>query len=178
MRTIDPARSILLMIDMQQRLVPAIDGQEALVATVRRLLDAARLFGVPAVATEQYPKGLGPTLDALAVERGDVLEKTEFDATRNAGFARLLPPERPDVVLAGCEAHVCVLQTALGCLDGKRKVYVVADGTGSRTPENKAAGIERMRRHGAEIVTAEMVLFEWLGGKDSPHFREAMRLIR
>ncbi len=178
MRTIDPARSTLLMIDMQQRLVPAIDDREALVATIRRLLDAARLLGVPAVATEQYRKGLGPTIEELAIDRADVLEKTEFDAGRNPGFARLLPGERPDLVLVGCEAHVCVLQTALGLLDGKRKVYVVADGTGSRAPENKAAGLDRMRRHGAEIVTSEMVLFEWLGGKENPHFKDVAALVR
>ena len=136
------------------------------------------MLGVPAVATEQYPKGLGRTIEPLAIDRADVLEKTEFDASRNAGFFRLLPGERPDVVIVGCEAHVCVLQTALGCLDGKRKVYVVADAIGSRAPDNKAAGIDRMRRHGAEIVTTEMVIFEWLGSKDNPHFKEVTALIR
>ena len=178
MRTIDPVRSTLLMIDMQERLVPAIHGHEAVVANCRRLLDAAALLGVPAVATEQYPRGLGATIEPLTIDRANVLEKTEFDASRNAGFFRLLPGERPDLVVVGCEAHVCVLQTALGCLDGKRKVHVVADATGSRVAENKAAGIDRLRRHGAEIVTTEMVIFEWLGSKDNPRFREVTALIR
>ena len=178
MRTIDPARSTLLIIDMQQRLVPAIDGHETVVANCRRLLDAGRMLGVPAVATEQYPRGLGPTIGPLRIEPANVLDKTEFDATRNPGFFRLLPGERPDLILVGCEAHVCVLQTALGCLDGKRKIHVVADAIGSRASDNKAAGIDRMRLHGAEIVTTEMVIFEWLGGKDNPRFKEVTALIR
>ncbi len=178
MRTIDPARSTLLMIDLQERLVPAIDGHEGVVANTRRLLDAAAMLGIPAVASEQYPKGLGPTIEALAIDRADVLEKSEFDVSRNPGFPRLLPGERPDLVIVGCEAHVCVLQTALGCLDGKRKVFVVADATGSRAATNKEAGIDRMRRHGAEIVTTEMVIFEWLGSKENPHFKAVTALIR
>jgi len=178
MRTIDPARTTLVVIDLQDRLVPAIEGHERIVANVRRLIEAARLFGVPVVATEQYPKGLGRTIEALAVERADVLEKTEFDASRNSGFGRLVPGERPDLVVVGCEAHVCVLQTVFGCLDGKRKVHVVADAIGSRAADDKRVAIERMLRHGADVVTSEMVVFEWLGGKDHPKFKEATALIR
>lgn len=178
MRTIDPARSTLLMIDLQERLVPAIDGSAALLANAGRLIEAARLFGVPVVVSEQYPKGLGHTVGDLPIGDAAIVEKTEFDACRNPGFSRHLPGERPDVVVTGCEAHVCMLQTTLGLLDGKRKVYVVADAIGSRMPANKEAGIERMRQHGAEIVTTEMVIFEWLGGKEHPRFREVTALIR
>jgi nicotinamidase-related amidase len=106
------------------------------------------------------------------------MEKTEFDATRNPAFARHVRGERPDLVVAGCEAHVCVLQTVLGLLDGKRRVHVVADAIGSRAPDNKKAAIERMARHGAEIVTTEMVVFEWLQSSDHPHFRETVALIK
>jgi nicotinamidase-related amidase len=178
MRTIDPARSTLLLVDLQQRLVPAMDGGEAVVANAARLIAAAAAVGVPAATTEQYPKGLGPTVVQLSIDRADVLEKLEFDASRNSGFSRLMPPERPDFVIAGCEAHVCVLQTALGLLDGKRKVYVVADAIASRAPASKQAAIERMQRHGVEIVTTEMVLFEWLQTAGHPRFKEVTALIK
>lgn len=178
MRTIDPARSTLLLVDLQERLVPAMDAAEAMVANAARLIAAAREVGVPLVVTEQYPKGLGRTVEALRTSCGDVLEKLEFDASRNAGFARLMPPERPDFVIAGCEAHVCVLQTALGLLDGKRKVYVVADAVGSRAAANKQAALERMQRHGIEVVTTEMVLFEWLQSAGHPRFRAITALIK
>lgn len=178
MRTIDPARTTLMIIDLQERLVPAIAGHEAVIGNVRRLIEAADLFGIPVVATEQYSKGLGHTIEALSVDRSNVLEKTEFDASRNPGFPRLLRGERPDLVIVGCEAHVCVLQTAFGCLDGKRKIHVVADAIGSRTRDNRDAAVERMQRHGADMVTTEMVIFEWLGGKEHPRFKEATALVR
>lgn len=178
MRTIDPARSTLLVIDLQERLMPAIHDRERVIANSTRLLEAAGLLGVPVVATEQYPKGLGHTVDAVPLDGAEVMEKTEFDATRNTGFSRHMRGERPDLVVAGCEAHVCVLQTVLGLLDGKRRVHVVADAVGSRTEANRAAAIERMARHGAEIVTTEMVVFEWLQSADHPRFRETVALIK
>lgn len=178
MRTIDPARSALLVVDIQERLMPAIHDRETVVANSARLLKAAELLGVPAIATEQYPKGLGHTVDAVPLNGAEIVEKTEFDVTRNANFARHLPGERPDLVVVGCEAHVCVLQTVLGLLDGKRRVHVVADAIGSRVEANKRAAIERMARHGAEIVTTEMVVFEWLQSADHPRFRETVALIK
>jgi len=178
MRTIDPARSTLLVIDVQERLMPAIHDRETVIANTGRLLKAAQLVGVPVVATEQYPKGLGHTVGAVPLDGADVMEKTEFDATRNPAFSRHMRGERPDLVVVGCEAHVCVLQTVLGLLDGKRRVHVVADAIGSRAEANKAAAIERMERHGADIVSAEMVVFEWLQSADHPRFRETVALIK
>jgi nicotinamidase-related amidase len=178
MKTIDPDRSTLLVVDFQQKLMPAIDGGEATVRNARRLLDGAALIGVPAVFTEQYPKGLGATVPELATPDMAVVEKTHFDAARAPGFYDSLPEDRVDMVVAGCEAHVCVLQTVLGLLDAGRNVFIVADAIGSRLPDNRAAAIARMERHGAEMVTTEMVLFEWLVSSEHPRFKETMALIR
>jgi len=178
MITIDRDRMTLLAIDFQQRLMPAIDGAGDVLANAGRLIAAAGKFGVPAIITEQYPRGLGPTVPELAVDGMPKLAKMEFDATRAAGFFEMLPKDRPDIVVCGCEAHVCVLQTVLGLLDGGHNVHVGRDAIGSRRPESKETAIERMRSHGAGIVTTEMALFEWLGTAADPHFREISALIR
>jgi nicotinamidase-related amidase len=169
--------SLLLIVDFQARLMPAIDQGGTAVANARRLLDAARLLGVPVLFTEENPQGLGPTLPELAAERGAVVAKLAFDSTRSPGFLDRLPADR-GIVVAGCEAHVCVLQTVLGLLDHGRRVWVVRDAVGSRRPESKETAIHRMERHGAEVVTAEMVVFEWLATAEHPRFREALALIR
>ncbi len=100
-----------------------------------------------------------------------------FGATRAPGFLERLPEGR-DCVVTGCEAHICVLQTVLGLLEAGRRVTVVADAVGSRKTENRDAALARMAAHGAEIVTTEMVVFEWLGTARHPRFREVVRLIK
>jgi nicotinamidase-related amidase len=178
MITIDRDRTTLLVIDFQQRLMPAIDGASGVLTNAGRLIEAAKKLGVPAVVTEQYPRGLGPTVPELAVDGMPKLAKMDFDATRADGFFELLPKDRPDFVVAGCEAHVCVLQTVLGLIDSGHAVHVVRDAIGSRRTESKETAVERMRGLGAEIVTTEMALFEWLGTAAHPRFREISVLIR
>ncbi|NMH96673.1 isochorismatase family protein [Pseudonocardia acidicola] len=175
---ISAADSVLLLVDLQQRLMPAIAGGEAVVANAVRLAEGAGLLGVPVAATEQNPDGLGPTVPEVAGYPQLVLAKTAFGATAEPGFDSLLPPGRGEIVVAGCEAHVCVLQTVLGLRAAGRRVMLVADAIGSRDPANRAAAIERARGHGAEIVTTEMVLFEWLADSTHPRFREVQKLIR
>jgi nicotinamidase-related amidase len=170
--------AVLLLIDLQQRLVPVIDDNETMVARAVRLAEAAQLLGVPVRATEQYPAGLGPTVAPLAAYPQAVLAKTTFSATGDPGFAELLPAEASQIILAGCEAHVCVLQTALGLLASGHRVIVAADAIGSRDPADRAAGIDRARQDGAEIVTSEMVLFEWLRDAQHPKFREVQKLLK
>ncbi len=174
MPTMDRARSALLVVDFQTRLMPAIDQGAAAVANARRLLDAAALLDVPALLTEQNAEGLGSTVPALA--GGRVLHKMSFDACRDGGLAAL--PAAPDLVVAGCEAHVCVLQTVLGLLEAGRRVFVVQDAVGSRRAESKAAALARMAAHGAALVTTEMVVFEWVGTARHPRFRAAVALIK
>jgi nicotinamidase-related amidase len=142
------------------------------------LIAAARKLGVPVVVTEQNPKGLGPTVPELAVAGLPTLAKMEFDAARAAGFFEMLPKDRPDILVTGCEAHVCVLQTVLGLIEAGHTVRIARDAVGSRRAESKEAAIERMRGHGAEIVTTEMAVFEWLGTAADPDFREIAALIK
>ncbi len=171
-------RAVLLLIDFQQRLMPAIHDGDAVVARAVRLAEAASLLGVPALATEQYPAGLGPTVGPLAGYPAAVLAKTSFSAVADPGFAALLPPGTREVVIGGCEAHVCVLQTALDLASARHRVILAADATGSRDPADKAAALDRARARGIEVVTSEMVLFEWLRDAKHPRFREVQRLLR
>lgn len=175
MRTIDPAASALLVVDVQARLMPAIPGADAIVANLRCLLAVAAMLDVPAMVTEQNPGGLGPTVPGLAAGV-PVLHKMAFDACRDGGLVRL--PDRPALVVGGCETHVCVLQTVLGLLEAGRRVYVVQDAVGSRRVETREAALRRMAAHGAEVVTAEMVAFEWLGTAEHPRFRDALALLK
>ena len=169
------AGAVLLLVDFQQRLVPAIHDAETVVARAVRLAEAAQLLGVPVCATEQYPAGLGPTVAELAGHPQNVVAKTRFSG---AADPMLLPPATREVVVAGVEAHVCVLQTVADLLESEHRVVVVADAVGSRDPADRDAGLDRMRAHGAEVVTSEMVLFEWLRDSTHPRFREVQKLLR
>ncbi|MET3414438.1 MULTISPECIES: isochorismatase family protein [unclassified Methylobacterium] len=177
MPLIDPARSLLLVIDVQARLMPTIAEGDGVVANAGRLLAAAQLLDVPVLVTEQNAGGLGPTVPALAPEPGTAFAKMSFGATRTPGFLERLPADR-DLVVSGCEAHVCVLQTVLGLRESGRRVAVVADAVGSRRIENREAALARMAAHGTEIVTTEMVAFEWLGTARHRRFRDVVRLIK
>lgn len=178
MLTIARDASTLLVIDFQTRLMPAIEGGAAAVANARRLLRAAEILGVPVLFTEENADGLGATLPELAVHaEGRVVHKMSFDACRTGGFIDRLG-ERPAVVVAGCETHVCVLQTVLGLVDAGRQVYLVRDAVGSRHADSRETAIRRMERHGAEIVTTEMVVFEWLGSAEHPRFHQVLALIK
>ena len=176
MLTLDRAACALLVIDLQARLMPHIVDGPAVVANARRLRDAATLLEVPVLVTEQNPAGIGATVPEFGAP-GRLVHKMTFDAVREPRFREALPAERA-VVVAGCEAHVCVLQSVLGLLDTGRRVYVARDALGARRAENKEAALRRMERHGAEIVTTEMVVFEWLGTCEHPRFREAVALIK
>lgn len=175
--TLAAADCALLLVDLQQRLMPAIAEADAVIANAVRLAEAARLVEVPVLATEQNPDGLGRTVPRLAGYPRRTLHKTHFDGTREAAFRDFLP-ERRTVVVAGCEAHVCVLQTVLGLLRRGVGVALVRDAVGSRRIGDRDAALERARAHGAELVTTEMAVFEWLEASGHPRFREALRLVR
>lgn len=177
MRAIDPKHSFLLVIDFQARLMPAIHEGSTAVRNAGRLLDAARMLDIPRLFTEQNPKGLGSTVAELPVGADGVVHKQFFDACSEEGVLDLIPGDA-SIIVAGCESHVCVLQSALGLLDAGRRVYVARDAVGSRQPEDKETAIRRMARHGAEIVTTEMIVFEWLRTAQHPRFREAVALIK
>jgi nicotinamidase-related amidase len=178
MLTMSAKRATLLIVDFQARLMPAIDQGEVVLANARKLLDAAAILDVPVHLTEQNAKGLGPTVAALAPsDPARVQHKMSFDAVRAGGLLERTPKNRA-VVVAGCEAHVCVLQTCLGLIDAGRKIYLVRDAVGSRRAESKETAIKRLEKHGAEIVTTEMVLFEWIETAEHPRFREVLKLVK
>ena len=174
---IDPETSTLLVVDLQSRLMPAIESAEAVVANARRLLEGARLLDVPVLFTEENAGGLGGTLPELHADPSNTAHKMTFDACRAPGFLEALP-DRPNIVICGCETHVCVLQTALGLLAAGRRVFAVRDAMGSRTAESKETAIRRLERNGAEIVTTEMVLFEWLTTADDQRLDRVIALVR
>lgn len=160
----DRERSALLVVDVQARLLPAIDEGQAVLEGCVWLARVASRMGVPVLASEQYPKGLGPTVPELAavLPQDAVADKLHFSCVAGQCLPRLPGGDRPQVVLCGIEAHVCVLQTALELRAQGREVYLVEAATGSRRPVDKALAIERMRQEDVRIVSPEMVAFEWL----------------
>lgn len=174
----EPQSSVLLLIDLQERLMPAIHGAEVVVANALRLAGVARMLAIPALATVQNPEGLGPNVASIRAAAVATLEKSCFDATREAAWGTFLPAGRPDVVVAGCEAHVCVLQTVMGLRRVGRNVRLVRDAIGSRTEASHDAAAHRAERWGAELVTTEMVIFEWLETSRHPNFRDALKIVR
>ena len=177
MLTLDASASTLLVIDFQVKLMPAIDDAAATVANARRLVEAAKLLDVPSLYTEQNPRGLGPTVSDLAPDPARLVHKMAFGACLEPEFLPRLANNHA-IVVTGWEAHVCVLQTALGLIEKGRRVFVVRDAVGSRKPESKEAALRRLARHGADIVTTEMVVFEWLKTAQHPKFREIAALIK
>jgi len=179
---ISASRSLLVVVDIQERLAPAIDGAARIEANTLILLAAAKAVGVPVLATEQYPRGLGHTVPALAeaLPPGATLEKLHFSCAREPAFIdRVAASGRDQLILVGMEAHICVLQTALGLAEGgEREVFVVADAVGSRTPANAELALRRLAGAGVGVVSTEMVAFEWLERAGTPAFKEVSRLVK
>jgi len=173
-------RSALVLVDYQGRLMPMIHNHEQVVKEALRLAEAAWLLGVPAIGTEQNPGRLGPNLDSVRQRCASTLTKTHFDACEDGLLQTLdeTAPGRPEVVIAGCEAHVCLLQTALGLLRAGRRVWVVGPACGSRTADNQALALQRLAAAGAVVVSAEMVIFEWLHQCRHPRFKEVLALVK
>jgi nicotinamidase-related amidase len=169
----------LLVVDMQARLLPLIAGGMRVTWNVRRLIDGAKILGVPIAATEQYPQGLGPTAPELAQRLGDIPAKLAFScgecgeifsAWRERGIWKIL--------VCGIETHVCVAQTVHDLLGEGFRVYVAADAVGARGPLDHEIALRRMDSSGATLTTTEAALFEWCGRAGSPEFRQISQLVR
>jgi nicotinamidase-related amidase len=170
-----------MLVDMQERLLPSISGETAVAANAARLVDAATRLGVPVLASEQYTKGLGITVDALGhrLPAAARIEKMTFDATREPAIRdRLCGGDRAQVILAGTEAHVCVLQTALGCRSLGLAVFVAADAVGSRDPAERDLALDRLRQAGVSVLSTEMAIFEWLERAGTDAFRDLLPIIK
>jgi nicotinamidase-related amidase len=174
-----PADTGLLVIDVQEKLLPLIPRGEVLTRNIAFLIDAAKLLGLLVQATEQYPKGLGPTVAPLRERLPERPDKVAFSSCAvPAVVENFRRGARPKVVLAGMETHVCVLHTALDLLALDFRVYVAADAVGCRFPLDHELGLRRMENAGAVIVTSEMAVFEWVGGSAHPKFKDISRLVQ
>lgn len=165
--------SALLVIDLQERLLPHIHDWQRVLDQVDWLVQVAQQLDVPVAATEQYPQGIGHTHAAIAARLpvGSVGEKLHFSCVAGGCLPGLPGMDRPQLVVCGIEAHVCVLQTVLELAASGRQVFVVEEAVGSRSPQHKALALERMRQQGITIVCREMVAFEWLHVAGSEMFR-------
>lgn len=197
--------SQLVLVDYQARLMPAIHDGAAALANAVRLAKMAKLLRVPLFVTEENPAGLGGTVPelqaAIAQAGGKTVAKMAFSAVADGlaellrpparapqGNARSLPkhlqkpaptaPARNSVVIAGCETHVCLLQTALELLEEEFDVWVVTDACASRSERNRDAAFDRLAGAGAELVSTEMVAFEWLRSAEHPAFKDVLALVK
>lgn len=169
----------LLVVDVQEKLVPVIAGRQRVVWNVRRLIEGARILGLPVVATEQYPEGLGRTVPELAELLGEIPSKLTFSCggcpqifkdLQTQGIFKLL--------VCGMETHVCVQQTVLDLLAAGWRIYVAVDAVGSRCAIDRTTALARMDSAGATLTTAEAALFEWCRVAGTPEFRQISRLVR
>ena len=173
--------SSLLIVDVQQNLAPVMAEPRPVYRNCALLMQAAARLAVPVTVSEQYPKGLGATVGELAMlaPQGAVLEKLHFScAADDAILARLRGFQRPQVVIAGIEAHVCVLQSALGLQQAGFQVFVAIDACSSRAPANHLLAQQRLAAAGIGVVATEMVVFEWLGVAGTAQFKDLVKLIK
>ncbi len=176
-------QSLLLVVDVQERLVPAVqsDTAESLLPNISILLQAAQLFQVPTIVTEQYPRGLGHTVDALQtlLPGQTYWKKTTFSCMQDdAVRTHLKELDRPQVVLCGIEAHVCVLQTALDLLKDGYNVHIMSDAVGSRTEKNRKIGLHLAQSAGGIVSSTETAVFQWAKHSKHDAFKVLSRLVR
>ncbi|MCX7799669.1 MAG: isochorismatase family protein [Fimbriimonadales bacterium] len=170
--------SVLVVVDMQTNMMPAIDHAERVLARAEYLIRCAKLLGVPVLATEQIPAKLGPSAPVIAdqLDGTEIIPKSAFSCARSIGFMDALRSTwRTQVVLAGVEAHICVLQTALDLLGQKFDVTVAIDAVGSRDAERKSAGLERAGAAGCALAHTESIVYEWLGDATHERFRDVLQ---
>lgn len=173
----------LLVVDLQEKFVPVVSNWEDTVKATVRLIRFFRLIQAPVVATEQYPKGLGhtvsPILEALKGNPTPVLEKTAFSVCASELCRKVIEMvKRPQWVVCGIEAHVCIQQTVFDLLDLGHDVFLPADAVSSRHPYDEKTALERMARDGAVVTTSESLVFDALRDAKHPHFKEAVALVK
>lgn len=180
MLALDAGRSILVLVDYQAKLMPAIADGERVVAAAGMLAEVAELLGIRVVGTAQNPRALGSNVAPIHARLDACVVKTHFDACVD-GLLEVLDAGNaatPQIVIAGCEAHVCLLQTALGLLRAQREVWVVAAACGSRRPSDHRLAMQRLAAAGAQIVSPEMVCFEWLHDCRHPQFKAVLERVK
>jgi nicotinamidase-related amidase len=175
--------ALLLVVDIQTRLAPHIVGHEALIRRSRALLAAAAMFGVPKLLTEHCPNQIGPVIESLRARFAaeEIFEKTCFGAADHPRFVDLArKTARRQVIIAGMEAHVCVLQTALGLRDSGFDIIIAADAVGSRqsAQQDREHALQRLAQAGCRLAGTETLLFEWAGSGVDPRFRDVLAIVK
>ena len=178
-----PHHTVLVVVDLQAKLLPAVVGPERLTACARLLLRCAATLGLPVLLTTQYARGLGPTVPEILELAGadEPIDKTSFGCFGSEPFLAALArraPGRQSLLVAGIETHICVMQTVLGALDAGFSVHVAKDATSSRSPIDSDVGWNRMERGGAVISSTEMAVYELLGASDTEAFKALLPYLR
>jgi nicotinamidase-related amidase len=177
-----PDRTALVVVDLQEKLLPAIFGHDGVLHHARLLLRLARVLELPVLLTTQYAKGLGPTVPAVLAEIPDAqpIDKTAFGCFGSEDFgSRLKTLEgRSQLLVAGVESHICVMQTVLGAVERGYTVHVASDAVGARTESNHGIGLARMDRAGAVLSSTEMAIYELLGRSDSAAFKAMLPFLK
>ena len=169
--------SVLILIDLQGRLMPAIDQGESVLNQCIRIAKIAQLLGIPIIGTEQSPKSLGSNIESIKSFCSQTISKEHFNACAD-DLTAAIPTNRQQCILMGCEAHVCLMQTALKLIDEGYDVSIVVDGVGSRRALDKQIALDRLSAAGARLITGEMLGFEWLKSAQNPAFKEALALLK
>lgn len=174
--------SLVLIIDVQEKLLNAVFNKEQVEKKSAIIAEAAKILGIPVVVTEQYPKGLGNTIPAVKdafAEDTEIFEKTAFSALNNKEILEAIKKHnKKQILIFGIETHICVSQTTAALRELGYEVSVIKDACGSRAEEEYLAGLERMKDNGAYIITTEIALFEWLKGAKHPNFKAVQALIK
>ena len=174
--------SLVLIIDVQEKLLNAVFNKEQVEKKSAIVAEAAKILGIPVVITEQYPKGLGNTIPAVKnalAEDTEIFEKTAFSALNNEEILEAIKKHnKKQILIFGIETHICVSQTTAALRELGYEVSVIKDACGSRAETEYLAGLERMKDNGAYIITTEIALFEWLKGAKHPNFKAVQALIK
>jgi len=168
--------SCLLIIDVQEKLAPIMDNPRKVINGCANLVAVAKKLGIPTIVTEQYPKGLGSTIFDIKTqidEKIEVFEKTTFSCLKDEKILKYIKSlNKKQIVIAGVESHICVLQTALDLKSKGWEVYVVHNASSSRNPDHEQVAFQRLYQNGVGIVNTEMVFFEWLEKAEGDQFKE------
>jgi nicotinamidase-related amidase len=173
--------SLFVLVDVQGKLAKMVHESDMLIANLKNLIQGLRIMGIPIVWLEQYPEGLGPTNEELAIHLTGLkpIRKISFNACKNPAFIEAIEKiERKQVLLAGIETHICVYQTALGMKSLGNEVQVVVDAVSSRTLLNKKIGLERMKDEGIAVTSVEMAIYELMQTADGEEFKQILQLLK
>ncbi|MCW3490959.1 hydrolase [Dethiobacter alkaliphilus] len=171
---------VLVVIDVQGKLAHMMHNKEDLFNNIQIMIQGAKALDIPVIWVEQYPEGLGGTIEEIAgLLEGAPVEKVTFNSCLNDEFVKTLSSyNRQQVLVVGIETHICVYQTVMGLLKAEYDVHVVADGVSSRTEDNKLIGLEKMKDGGAQITSTETALFELVKIAEGPEFKAILKLVK